>query len=138
MATKLYGVFIGSKFGMCRNRKVAIKAVKKAGDGMVRSMDLPHTRYWDRPTFYACSDPVYVLCANRPEYLLMGMLVQVPGRNEFPPGNFGIVVGIFRGMVEVQPVSFAGNWTNVGEIVTVPAYSISSDGQARVRGQVVH
>lgn len=50
----LYGVFVGTKWGMTRNRRVAIKAAREAR-GQVRVMEEPESVYWDMPTFYACS-----------------------------------------------------------------------------------
>lgn len=59
---KLYGVFSGSKWGMDRSKKRAIKRAKLAGPGSsVRVMPLPGPEYgsWDRPTFHALSEQIY-------------------------------------------------------------------------------
>jgi len=54
---KLYGVFVGSKWGMTRNKRLALRTAKKHR-GEVRSMPEPESTYWDLPTFYVCSDRV--------------------------------------------------------------------------------
>lgn len=55
----LYGVFYGSKFGLTRNKRTAIKAAK-ANHGYVI---VHHNAYgpgssssWDAPTFYICGE----------------------------------------------------------------------------------
>ena len=65
-AAQIYGVFIGPKFGVVTNRKVAIEAVRKAATagsgGTVRQMGLVgfrNTGTWDRSTFAVCSTLVY-------------------------------------------------------------------------------
>ena len=65
MSKKLYGGFVGTKWGMCRNLKETIKAteaeMKKQGTtvGEVRAMNEPEAQYWDLTTFYACSKRVW-------------------------------------------------------------------------------
>ena len=70
-----YGVFIGPKFGVVTNRKVAIEAVREAATargaelastagsgGTVRRMGLVgfrNTGTWDASTFAVCSTLVY-------------------------------------------------------------------------------
>lgn len=54
----LYGVFVGSKWGMTTNRKQAIAAAKE-GRGYVRSMPYPSdASSWDVATFRVCSLPL--------------------------------------------------------------------------------
>ena len=54
----LYGVFVGSKWGMVTNKKLALKEAKKH-KGEVRAMPYPKdTSAWDYPTFYVCSDQI--------------------------------------------------------------------------------
>ena len=57
-----YGVFIGPKFGVVTNRKVAIEAVREAGFGTVRRMGLVgfrNTGTWAASTFAVCSTLTY-------------------------------------------------------------------------------
>lgn len=56
----LYGVFCGTKWGMTRNRRLAIakaKEIQKESQlpAQVRAMNEPESTYWDMPTFIACS-----------------------------------------------------------------------------------
>lgn len=53
----LYGIFIGTKWAMCRNKRRAIREAKRIG-AEVRMMPLPSTMSWDSPTFYTCSDRI--------------------------------------------------------------------------------
>lgn len=42
--TKTYGVFIGSKWGITNNKRVALRAVIRAGHGEVRAMERTNSR----------------------------------------------------------------------------------------------
>jgi hypothetical protein len=56
MASKLYGVFVGPKWGMTRNKRVAIRAAREH-KGEVRVMDDdPAMSAWDSPTFRIMSN----------------------------------------------------------------------------------
>ena len=55
MKWSLYGVFVGSKFGVTTNKKQALAFARKHG-GFVTRMPYPgDTHYWDAPTFRVCS-----------------------------------------------------------------------------------
>lgn len=57
---KIYGVFWGSKWGMTRNKKVAIDACKGKDGATVRAKnDTPEIHAYDRPTFWALSDQIW-------------------------------------------------------------------------------
>ena len=61
---QVYGVFIGTKWGVTTSKKEARAAVAAAGEGEVRRM--PWGQYtdtgcsygWDAPTFALLSDPL--------------------------------------------------------------------------------
>ncbi len=53
----LYGVFVGTKWAMCSNKRTALREARRM-QGEVRRMPLPNTRSWDSPTFYTCSDRI--------------------------------------------------------------------------------
>lgn len=61
---KVYGVFVGSKWGVTTDRAKAVKAASEQG-GTVRSMrkdvyddgNSGRDGGWDSPTFYALSEP---------------------------------------------------------------------------------
>ena len=53
---KLYGVFVGRKWAMTRNKRQALAYARKT-NGIVRVMPYPYdTHVWDAPTFTVCSD----------------------------------------------------------------------------------
>lgn len=61
---KLYGCFVGTKWGMTYSKRYAISATKaemaKQGkDGEVRAMNEPEASSWDSPTFRVCSDRIW-------------------------------------------------------------------------------
>ncbi len=59
-ATKLYGVFFGSKWGMTTNGRIALQEAKKHEGATVRVMKKPDDNQgWDAPTFRAFSDQIY-------------------------------------------------------------------------------
>lgn len=56
----IYGVFIGTKWGMTCNKRQAIQAVKGAGMGEVRELaDCPEISHYDHPTFHILSRFIY-------------------------------------------------------------------------------
>lgn len=67
MKRNIYGIFIGSKWCVCTNKREAIAFVKQyIAEGFiscyVRAMSLDNYNSagsWDSPTFYACSNGIY-------------------------------------------------------------------------------
>jgi len=61
MRKGLYGIFIGTKWAMCRSKRRAIAEARKHVGATVRRMNLParDNRSWDSPTFYVCSDQIF-------------------------------------------------------------------------------
>lgn len=58
MRAQLYGVFIGTKWALTRNKKKALTLAKE-NHGTVRAMPLPSGHYsWDAPTFRVSSDEI--------------------------------------------------------------------------------
>jgi hypothetical protein len=55
----LYGVFLGSRWGMTRNREAALNAARGVAGAEVRAMPEPDSTSWDAPTFRLLSDQIY-------------------------------------------------------------------------------
>jgi hypothetical protein len=56
----LYGVFLGSKWGMTRDREVALQAARGFDGAEVREVaSYSEADAWDAPTFRALSDRIY-------------------------------------------------------------------------------
>ena len=61
---KLYGCFVGTKWGLTYNKAEAIRATKKEMrrtglEGEVRAMNDASSDSWDSPTFRVCSDRIW-------------------------------------------------------------------------------
>jgi hypothetical protein len=57
---QVYGVFLGSKWGITSSKKKALQAIK-VGAGFIRVMSYAAYKDsggWDAPTFIACSEPL--------------------------------------------------------------------------------
>ncbi len=68
---KLYGVFWGTKWGMTRNKRVAITEAKKRDGATVRAKnDTPEIGSYDMPTFWALSDQIWPTVADTKPHLL--------------------------------------------------------------------
>ncbi len=58
MSKKIYGIFVGTKWGMTTSKALAIR-LGQVAKGEVRSVnDTPEHMSWDMPTFYTCSTTV--------------------------------------------------------------------------------
>jgi len=56
---RVYGVYVGERFGITTSGARACETLRAAGRGTVRVMSWGHYRdagAWDGPTFAACSD----------------------------------------------------------------------------------
>ena len=58
MTRRLYGVFIGTRWAMLRNKRKAIAYAKKHGGEVRYLYDDPSISAYDAPTFRVLSDPL--------------------------------------------------------------------------------
>ncbi|KKK59807.1 hypothetical protein LCGC14_3030680, partial [marine sediment metagenome] len=76
---KLYGVFAGKKWGMFRNKTVAIRAAN-ASNGEVRWMPMPGPGAWDAPTFKVSSEALVI--GKNPRGLKLPPIGSARGRRQ--------------------------------------------------------
>ena len=124
----LYGIFIGTKFGIFTSKDLpsAIQLVRDAGHGEIKRLPSNSGGY-DAPTFNILADPVFVLapnCINK-ETVDVGILVQVrTERCDLRTGQYCMITGYSKrgyGTVELQPVESHGDaWVAYHHTITVP------------------